>query len=95
MMPEMKQKIVIELRNGLKLIAAQSNDPNYKNEIAIGVMKNGVWYQDLAIVRSRYKTDAIGTTRYAENEFEVLVYADKNDEDYTDSFPIDLYEDGE
>lgn len=50
--------IEIELSNGYKLVAEQNTDPQYSREMFIGVMgPNGVWHQDLAVVRSSYHYD--------------------------------------
>ena len=82
-----QQKIIIELQNGLQLAVEQNQDPNFSKEIYVGVIKDNVWYQDLAIVRSvADQNDA---------EFEVLVYADKDSEDYTDQFRIGLFQEDE
>lgn len=89
------QKIIIDLPNGMKLVAEQNNNPNFKNEIFIGVMKDdGVWYQDLAIVRNSYYYNKNGEVVWADDRFNVLVYADKDDKDFTDYFAIGLYHGG-
>ena len=51
------------------------------------MIKDNVWYQDLAIVRS--------VADQNDNEFEVLVYADKDSEDYTDQCRIGLSQEDE
>lgn len=89
------RSIIINLPNGLQLFAEQSADPNYKNEITLGIIKDGVWHQDLAIVRNRYIHDENNGVRWVDNQFEVLVYADENNEDYTDSFTVGIYQDDE
>lgn len=94
-MNENSQKIVIDLPNGLKLVAEQNNDPAFKNEIFIGVMKDdNVWYQDLAIVRNGYSYNNEGEVVWKDEEFDVLVYADRDSEDFTDDFAIGLYHGG-
>ena len=65
----------------------QNQGSNFSKEIYVGVIKDNVWYQDLAIVRSVADQD--------DNEFEVLVYADKDSEDYTDRFRIGLFQEDE
>lgn len=82
-----QRKIIIELQNGLQLAVEQNQDPNFSKEIYVGVIKDNVWYQDLAIVRS--------VADQNDNEFEVLVYADKDSEDYTDQFRIGLSQEDE
>lgn len=82
-----QQKIIIELQNGLQLAVEQNQDPNFSKEIYVGVIKDNVWYQDLAIVRS--------VADQSDAEFEVLVYADKDSEDYIDQFRIGLFQEDE
>ena len=72
-----KKKIRIPLLNGFELEAEANADSGYPFEIFICVCdSDGVWHQDLAVVRAAPESD--GKT------FEVLVYADKDDEDYCD-----------
>ena len=53
------QKIEINLTNGYKLVAKQNTDTEYQNEIFVGVVDpNGVWSQNLAIIRSSYSLGA-------------------------------------
>lgn len=48
-------RIVIDLPNGYKLVAEQNTDPTYNREIFVGIVdSNGVWHQDLAVIRSSY-----------------------------------------
>lgn len=79
------------MQNGLKLAAGyavkQNQGSNFSKEIYVGVIKDNVWYQDLAIVRS--------VADQNDNEFEVLVYADKDSKDYTDQFRIGLSQEDE
>lgn len=91
----MEGKIVIPLSNGYELVAEQNTDPNYRNEIFIGITDgNGVWWQDLAVVRNAYEIgDDLGV-RWKEDEFDVLVYSDENNEDFTHDFTVGLYHGG-
>lgn len=86
-------RIVIDL-GFCKLIAEKGTDNNY-NEIYVGVEKNGVRVQDLAIVREKYhhkdNPNSGIPTVVNEDKFEVLVYADKDNEDYTNKFIIEQY----
>ena len=85
-------RIIIELSNGYKLVAEQNPDPSYNREIFVGILDaNGVWHQDLAIVRSSYTIDEDKVV-WKDNQFDVLVYGDKDNEDFTDDFSIGLYE---
>lgn len=86
----MHGKFEIELPNGYKLIAEQNADPNYPNEIYVGVLDDrGAWHQDLAVIRAGHMGDPFSRTN---KNFEVLVYSDAYDEDYTHRFSIDMYE---
>lgn len=85
----MKKCFDIELPNGYKLSVEQNADPNFPHEIFIGVKDNkGLWHQDLAVVRAGH--DGMVFSEITDN-FEVLVYSDADDEDYTHRFSIDLY----
>ena len=89
-----ENKIVIDLGyDNLQLIVERNLDPGY-NEVFVGLERNGVWVQDLAIVGQQYHygddCNVIG-----ENGMRVLVYADAENEDYTHEFKIDVYHDPE
>lgn len=90
------QKIIINLPNGYKLVAKQNPDPAYKNEIFIGVLDpDCIWCQDLAIVRNGYSFDSeTGDPVWKSDRFEILVYADKDNEDYTNEFVVGLFTGG-
>ena len=87
-------RIVIDL-GFAKLVAEKGIDDKY-NEIYVGIEKNGVWVQDLAILREKFHykdshdSDILPTV-VNEGKFEVLVYANKDDEDYTNKFIIEQY----
>lgn len=50
--------ITIELPKGLKLVAEQNIDPEYQNEIYVGIeTPNGIWHQDLVVIRNAYSID--------------------------------------
>lgn len=86
-------RIEINLPNGMKLVAEQNQDPNYDKEIYIGIeTSDGCWHQDLAIVRNAYSINDQLQTMWDTGKMEVLVYADENDEDYTNKFSIDIYD---
>ena len=88
-------KIVIPLSNGLSLVAERNNDPSYDREIFIGITDgNGAWWQDLAIVRPAYKINNNLETEWKDDQFEVLVYGNENDEDYTEMYSVGLFHGG-
>lgn len=88
-------RVAIELPNGFKLVAEKSTDPLYSREMHIGIVDaDGVWCQDLAIVRSSYQHND-GIVAWNDERFDVLVYGDKGNEDYTNKFTIGLYRESE
>ncbi len=88
-------RLEIELSNGLKLVAEQNPDPQYSKELFIGIVNaDGVWCQDLAIVRSSYRYDGDNVV-WNNEQFDVLVYGDKDNEDFTDDFTVGLYDESE
>lgn len=84
----MKKNLTIELGNGNKLVAELCEYPNsdIKSEIVICIQdKDGIAIQDIALARPQEN----------ENGTEVLIWADENDEDYTNKFVINEYEEEE
>lgn len=73
------------------LVAEKGTDESY-HEIFIGLEdKDGVFIQDLAIVGQKYHyTDDAEVVQ--DKGINVMVYADKNNEDYTNKFEIGIYE---
>lgn len=89
-------RITIELPKGLKLVAERNIDPEYQNEIYVGIeTPDGIWHQDLAIIRNAYSIDDNLIVNWSPGKFEVLVYANKDDEDYTNKFLVELRDDEE
>ena len=89
-------RIRIPLTDNMALVAEKGLDGDYK-EIYIGIEKDGIWYQDLAFVRECYhygdRQDEKGSETIPEHgKYEVAVYADDSQEDYTDIFRIREYE---
>ena len=82
--------VSLPLENGFNLCAEINPDQNYK-EIFVGVTNElGDWKQDLAIVRQKYHYDHDLKT-VQEDKYEVLVFADKENEDYTHAFTVERY----
>lgn len=89
-MKKENERIAIDLPNGLKLVAEQNQDHNFRNEIFVGIENgDGVWLQDLVIIRNAHSTNNIFGVAWCPNLMEVLVYAD----DYTDKYAIDIRKD--
>ena len=89
-----EESLRIKLESG-KYLVAEKTDPDYK-EIAIGIEKDGVWNQDLAIIRNKVKLQDNAESSYPAIEpiagkYEVLVYGNEQEEDYTDRFEIGEY----
>lgn len=85
----MENKIVIPCEFG-DIVIEKCKDSDYK-EAYIGIVKDGLWIQDLVVVRNAYHYDDNNNV-VLENRAEVLVYADKDNEDYTNKFKIEIYE---
>lgn len=84
----MNNRIEIEL-GFATLTVDKSADPNFPREIYIGLEKGGQWLQDLVIVTHKNHYEE-GELVYEEG-IRVLVYADKDSEDYTNEFNIGIY----
>ena len=83
-------KIKIDLGFAV-LVAEKGIDNNYR-EIYLGLEdKNGVWFQDIAIVGQQYHYDE-ELNVVNDRGIDVKIYADSNNEDFTDEFGINIYE---
>ena len=84
-------KIVIPLNNGFKLVAEQNTDSQFNKEIFIGLeTQSGVYWQDLAIIRPSYSFEGEDVV-FGSNEFEMLIFGDADNEDYTHTFTVPLH----
>lgn len=73
------------------LVVERGADKDYK-EIFIGLEdKDGMWIQDIAVIGQKYHYDEDCKVVH-DKGINVLVYADANNEDYTNEFKIDIYE---
>lgn len=87
-------RIELPIANGHKFVCERSIDPEYPNEFFVGIEdKDGVWIQDFAIIRQRYNYNENGEVEYDDDNFEILVFGDDENEDYTDKFNIALRKD--
>lgn len=76
------KSLKIELNNGYNLVVGINDwSFEYPKEFCIYVEKDNVITQDIAIIRESITDN---------NKIQTLIYADKDDEDYTDSFNIDV-----
>lgn len=80
------KKISIDL-GFAELVAEVNADPNVR-EIIVSLERNGIWLQDLAIVRQKedFKIETY------EKKIEVLLYEDETTEDYTEKKEINICE---
>lgn len=88
-------RMEINLGNGLKLVAERNMDSNYDREIFISIEKDGAWHQDLALVRPEYTYESTdnyeyGDIKWRNDLFEVLVWGNPNNDDWTNSYQIPL-----
>jgi len=82
-----ENKIKIDL-GFASLIAEKGADPNY-NEIFIG-LEDSNWSQDIAVIGEKYHYE--GDNVIPDKGVSVKLYSDKDQEDYTHDFEIDIYE---
>ena len=86
-------KVVIPLANGYRLVAEQNEDSEFNQEMFIGIETDkGSYFQDLAVIRPTYKFKDESVV-FSSDKFEVLVFADSQQDDYTNKFTISLYKD--
>ena len=81
-------KIKIDLGDNRYLVAEANPEPDYR-EIFVYLEKDGVVHQDLAIVGQEYEYTNDGTKFY--DAFSIKVYADHENEDFTDDFTVEEY----
>ena len=84
-------RIVIELPNGYKLVAEQNSDPSFNREIYVSVFdSDDIWHQDLAIIRNSYTIEEGDKVVWEDDQFDVLVFGNEDNEDFTDDFSVGL-----
>ena len=85
----MENKIRIDL--GFAVLVVEKNpDPSFKEFFVTLEDKNSDWLQDIAVIGQNYSISS-SLDIVPKDEVRVLVYGDKNNEDYTDEFVIGLY----
>ena len=90
----MLNKFSIPLANNYRLIAEQ-NSGEFDKEIFVGIEdENGRYVQDLAVIRPTYSCSN-ENIRFDSDKFEILVFGDSGDEDYTDKFVVPLAEEND
>lgn len=84
-------KINIPIKKGVSLCAAE-NSFSGRKEICVGLMKDGAWVQDLAVIGQNYHFED-GGLRVFDGGFFVKVFADCGKEVFTDKYIIGEKED--
>lgn len=88
-----EERIETLLGNGYKIVVERSHDPEFPTEVYVGIEKDGMWIQDLVIVRNAYKVINDKTAKVESNPeaVEMLIYGDSNTEDYTEKVTVGIY----
>lgn len=92
---ENDNKLVVQLASGNRLVAEIYDGGTFPEEICIYIVgkETGLWLQDIAMISNDYNR---GTSEQTKDCVRVMVFADKNNEDYTNVFEIgELNEDEE
>ena len=88
-------KISIQLDNGYALIAEQNSDSQFNKELFIGIEDDhGRYIQDLAIIRPTYQFEE-EDVKFDSDKFELLIFGNEKEEDYTESFVVPLHKEEE
>lgn len=82
---------VIKIDLGFAVLVVEKNpDPSFRELSVTLEDKNGNWLQDIAEIGQDYSISS-SLDIIPKDQIRVLVYGDKNNEDYTDEFVIGLY----
>lgn len=83
------KKIKIDL--GFASLVVEAGNDQMK-EVYVGLEdSNGAWFQDLTVIGQKYHVD--GENIAYDEGIRVRVFADKDNEDYTHAFDIDIFKD--
>jgi len=80
----------VEIDLGFAKLVAEQGDPAFR-EVCVGIVGPHGDYQDIALIGQNYNVDNNCDIHFKDNVL-VRVWADKEWEDYTDSFEIGLAE---
>lgn len=84
-------RMAIDLPDGKLLVVEQCSNSILDKEINITLeSKDGMWYQDIAVVRNAFCMDGNQRVIWSKDKVEVFVYGDDNDNDYTHKFSIGI-----
>ena len=75
------QKILINLPNGDQLAAEECVYDG--GQIAIGIVRDGSWVQDLVVVETKNDEG-----KYVEDKYDIYLYEDEYDECYTNKVEV-------
>ena len=85
----MENKMKIDL--GFAVLVVEKNpDPSFKEFFVSLEDKNGKYLQDIALIGQNYSISS-SLDIVPKDQIRVLVYGDKDNEDYTDKFVIGLH----
>ena len=88
-------RIAIPLDNGYKLIAEQNTDSEFNKEMFVGIEdETGRYIQDLAVIRPTYHFEN-ENVKFDSDKFELLIFGDENEEDYTQKVTVLLHKEEE
>ena len=84
----MRNKIIVPLNDGKSLVAELYNYDGEHPEICVFIEDNGAVVQDICIARPHENEKFVQD----KNSIDVFVWADENNEDYTDGYQINIWE---
>ena len=88
-------KIEIPLDNGYKLVAERNTDSEFNKEVYVGLENpSGVYCQDLCIIRPTYTFEGEHVI-FSSDKFQMLIYGNADNEDYTEDIVVPLCKDDE
>ncbi len=85
----MENKMKIDLGFAV-LVVEKYTDPQFKDFFVSFEDKNGNYLQDIAVIGQNYSISS-SSDIVPKDQIRVLVYGDKDKEDYTDEFVIGLH----
>ena len=90
----MAERFVIPLSNGYSIVS-ERNTGEFNQELYVGIEDStGAYVQDLVVVRPTY-TFKDNNVVFDSDKFEILVFGDADQEDYTEKFTVPLHQDDE
>ena len=82
--------VLVWLDDKIGIAVEKSVNPSYPNEVYVGLMtKDGVWFQDIVMVRTPYEYTDDGID-FKKDQIEILSYEDENSEDYTRNVKVPI-----